>query len=63
MKCDCEDCFSCPYQDCILGDDEDRETIQKKKKKSEYDRQYYKKNRERILNRVKRRQAQMRERI
>ena len=53
MKCDCEDCFHCPHEDCILGEDEDRVSIQKRKKKSEYDKKYYRKNRERILNRVK----------
>jgi hypothetical protein len=45
MKCNHDDCFSCPHPDCIL-DDKDVvvdpvKLAEKKRKRKEYDRKYY----------------------
>lgn len=43
MKSCNEDCFNCPYDDCV-----------KTENRTEYHRQYYKKNREKLIENQKR---------
>ena len=43
MKCKQEDCFKCPYEDCIL-DEGERPT--KQRDYAEYQREYYKQHKE-----------------
>lgn len=52
MKCNYDDCFTCPYPDCILDMRKPRqseeEKMQAKLKRSEYQRKYYAENKEEI---------------
>lgn len=54
MRCTHDDCFTCPYPDCIAGAKTvlKQHKVEKNKKKlykSEYDRRRYQKNKETIL--------------
>lgn len=58
MKCKHNDCFTCPYPDCIIGErnikvvDEERRKIQRVKN-AERCREYYREHREEILAKKK----------
>ena len=45
MKCNHNDCFTCPYPDCVIGLNEacySVETLERRRKRrKEYQRQYY----------------------
>jgi hypothetical protein len=60
MKCTHNDCFTCPYPDCIAGAKTvPNKSVVKKDKakiyKSEYDRQRYQKNKDKILAKYRKR--------
>lgn len=45
MKCEHNDCFTCPYPDCIIGLSEvcvdEKKLQERRQKRKEYQRQYY----------------------
>ena len=45
MKCNYDDCFTCPYPDCVIGLHEvlyDPQKLEERRlKRKEYERQYY----------------------
>lgn len=45
MKCEHDDCFTCPYPDCVMGVNEvcydQKKIAERRAKRKEYQRQYY----------------------
>lgn len=68
-KCGHDDCFSCPFKDCIVNGVEANEFIEvtgkrgrpkldpeeKKRRKREFQKKYYKEHREEIMKKMKER--------
>lgn len=58
MKCNHDDCFTCPYSDCIITEKQLRKQTKTIK---DYRHEYYLKNREKLLSKSKELQRQKRE--
>ena len=57
MKCNHNDCFTCPYDDCIITERQ----LERESSLKEYRHEYYLKNRDKLLSRSKELQRQKRE--
>lgn len=51
MKCGCDNCFECPYPDCIL-DEEDQRIDARKQRRKKYHAKWYAANQETVKARA-----------